>query len=312
MGRGARAGARARTGEFLVRNLCLSLDPTQRGWMARDTYLPAVAIGDVVRSAARVASSRPQTRLRRRRPGASGCSAGRTTRVLGGRCRDPPSSPGRSPPDGDEHPGPDRASPRTSACSTSAIPSPARPSWSRARPAPRGPSSDRSLASRAAGRSASPAARRSALARPEGPASTRPSTTSPKTSATRLAELCPKGIDVYFDNVGGDPLDVALVRLAMRGRIVLCGAISHLQGLRASPRPQALLEPDHQAREMEGFLVFDYMTRAAEASMQLWSWVSPARSSTRSTCSGPRERARRPERLFQGENHGKQLLKIAD
>ena len=68
----------------------------------------------------------------------------------------------------------------------------------------------------------------------------------------RLKELCPKGIDVYFDNVGGDILDLALARLAMRGRIVLCGAIAALQRRPAAARTEELLEPDHQARAHGG------------------------------------------------------------
>ena len=79
----------------------------------------------------------------------------------------------------------------------------------------------------------------------------------------RLKELCPKGIDIFFDNVGGDILDAALARLAMRGRVVLCGGIANYNATEPSPGPKNYLNLVVQRGRMEGFLVLDYLPRAA-------------------------------------------------
>ena len=71
----------------------------------------------------------------------------------------------------------------------------------------------------------------------------------------RLKELCPKGIDIFFDNVGGVILDAALARLAMRGRVVLCGGIATTMPTEPSPGPKNYLNLVVQRGRMEGFLV---------------------------------------------------------
>src|SRR6202030_2044729 len=91
--------------------------------------------------------------------------------------------------------------------------------------------------------------------------------------AARLRELCPKGVDVYFDNVGGDLLDIALTQLAMRGRVLLCGAIATYNDADLRPGPKHYLNLLLKRGRMEGFIVVDYMKRAPEAFMQLFSWV---------------------------------------
>ena len=73
----------------------------------------------------------------------------------------------------------------------------------------------------------------------------------------RLKELCPKGIDIFFDNVGGEILDAALARLAMRGRVVLCGAIANYNATEQPPGPRNYLNLLLQRGRMEGFLVLD-------------------------------------------------------
>src|SRR5205085_2696104 len=89
----------------------------------------------------------------------------------------------------------------------------------------------------------------------------------------RLKELCPKGIDIFFDNVGGAILDAALARLAMRGRVVLCGGIANYNATGPSPGPKNYLNLVVQRGRMEGFLVLDYMPRAGEAIEALAGWV---------------------------------------
>jgi NADPH-dependent curcumin reductase CurA len=81
----------------------------------------------------------------------------------------------------------------------------------------------------------------------------------------RLKELCPKGIDIFFDDVGGDILDAALTRLAMRGRVVVCGGIANYNATEPPPGPKNHLNLIVQRGRMEGFLVLDHMRRAAEA-----------------------------------------------
>jgi hypothetical protein len=131
--------------------------------------------------------------------------------------------------------------------------------------------------------------------------------------AARLRELCPGGIDVYFDNVGGDLLDVALAELAMNGRVVLCGAIATYKDTELRPGPKHYLNLLIKRGRMEGFLVLDYLPRAAEAVMQLWQWVQAGELKDRVDVMHGLENAPRALlRLFTGENQGKQLLRIAE
>jgi NADPH-dependent curcumin reductase CurA len=130
--------------------------------------------------------------------------------------------------------------------------------------------------------------------------------------AARLRELCPDGINVYFDNVGGAVLDAALARLALRGRVVLCGAIS--QYTSAQPTgPKNYMNLVVKRGRMEGFLVFDYLPRAPEAVADLAQWLRDGRLKDRVDVQEGLENAPHAlRRVFLGENLGKQLLKIAD
>jgi hypothetical protein len=129
----------------------------------------------------------------------------------------------------------------------------------------------------------------------------------------RLRELCPGGIDVYFDNVGGDILDAALAQLAMHGRVVLCGAIATYNDAELRPGPKHYLNLLLKRGRMEGFLVLDYLPRAAEAVMQLWQWVQSGELRDRvDVMQGLENAPRALRRLFTGENQGKQLLRIAE
>ena len=83
--------------------------------------------------------------------------------------------------------------------------------------------------------------------------------------AERFAEACPDGVDVFFDNVGGPVLDLALSRLAMRGRVVLCGAISAYNEAGFGPGPTQYRQLIRQRGRMEGFIVMDYAPRYGEA-----------------------------------------------
>ena len=129
----------------------------------------------------------------------------------------------------------------------------------------------------------------------------------------RLRELCPTGIDVYFDNVGGDLLEVALSRLAMHGRVVLCGAIATYNDGDPRPGPKNYMQLVVKRGRMEGFLVFDYFPRAPEAVMQLWQWVNAGEIAYQVDVQAGLEKAPAAlKRLFLGENRGKQLVRVAD
>lgn len=129
----------------------------------------------------------------------------------------------------------------------------------------------------------------------------------------RLTELCPKGINLYFDNVGGEILDFVLARLALRGRIVLCGAISQYNAADTPAGPSNYTNLIVMRGTMTGFLVLDYADKFMEAGMQLAQWVMSGKLKYQVDIQEGLEKA--PEtfqRIFTGKNVGKQLLRIAE
>ncbi|MBV8520970.1 MAG: NADP-dependent oxidoreductase, partial [Acetobacteraceae bacterium] len=90
----------------------------------------------------------------------------------------------------------------------------------------------------------------------------------------KLGAVCPDGIDIYFDNVGGEILDAALARLALHGRVVLCGAISIYNATEPPPGPKNYLNLLLQRGRMEGFIVLDHYDRAQEAVGALARWMA--------------------------------------
>lgn len=128
----------------------------------------------------------------------------------------------------------------------------------------------------------------------------------------RLSELCPEGIDVYFDNVGGPILDEVLRRINLHARVVICGGISQYNA-KVPFGPTSYLNLMIRRARMEGFLVFDFATRYPEAVQALSSWLRDGRIKQKEDVAFGLENAPRTFiRLFTGENFGKQLLKIAD
>jgi NADPH-dependent curcumin reductase CurA len=130
---------------------------------------------------------------------------------------------------------------------------------------------------------------------------------------TSLARQCPKGIDVYFDNVGGETLDIALSLLARRARVVLCGAISQYNNLTAIQGPRAYLSLLINHARMEGFVVFDYFERYPEGLRALAGWTMAGKLKAREHVVAGLETY--PETLlmlFRGENFGKLVIKVAD
>jgi NADPH-dependent curcumin reductase CurA len=128
-----------------------------------------------------------------------------------------------------------------------------------------------------------------------------------------LGEQFPKGIDVYFDNVGGEILDAALAHLARHARVVICGAISqyNVNGAMRGPANYMSLLVNHAS--MTGFVFSDYLDRLPEAAQALGGWVASGELSSREDIAeGGIEKF--PDtllRLFSGENTGKLVLEVA-
>ena len=128
-----------------------------------------------------------------------------------------------------------------------------------------------------------------------------------------LREHCPKGVDVYFDNVGGDILDAALARMARHGRIVICGAISQYNNTTPVKGPSNYLSLLVNRASMTGMVVMDYTDRFGEAVREMAGWMKAGKLKTREDIVEGLETF--PETLlmlFKGENTGKLLIRVAD
>jgi NADPH-dependent curcumin reductase len=128
-----------------------------------------------------------------------------------------------------------------------------------------------------------------------------------------LRQHCPNGINVYFDNVGGEILDAALAQLARGARVVICGAISQYNSTSGVKGPQNYLSLLVNSARMEGFVVFNYAARYAEALREMAGWRAAGNLKSREDIVSGLETF--PEmllKLFTGENFGKLVLKVAD
>ncbi len=131
--------------------------------------------------------------------------------------------------------------------------------------------------------------------------------------AERIAVTCPNKVDVYFDNVGGDILQAALDNINMHARVVLCGGISGYNATEPVPGPNNLMNLIIMRARMEGFIVIDYMNRSGEAIQDLLQWIEAGQLKFQVDVQEGFEKIPNTlQRLFTGQNLGKQLLKIAD
>ncbi|MEH6584579.1 MAG: NADP-dependent oxidoreductase [Halioglobus sp.] len=127
----------------------------------------------------------------------------------------------------------------------------------------------------------------------------------------RLAQLCPDGIDVFFDNVGGSILEAGIEHIAEKGRIVLCGQISAYNDNEPQPGPRNLMHLITRRARMEGFIMIDFMEHIGDATTDLGSWVMEGKIAHREDIQEGFENIPATFfRLFQGKNTGKQLLKL--
>ena len=129
----------------------------------------------------------------------------------------------------------------------------------------------------------------------------------------RIGELCPDGVNVFFDNVGGDTLEAGLNHMADFGRIVLCGAIASYNDEQPRPGPKNMMYLVTRRIRMQGFVVIDFLSRADEAIAALSEWVAAGELAWREDIQEGFENIPATlQRLFDGRNTGKQLLKLAD
>lgn len=128
-----------------------------------------------------------------------------------------------------------------------------------------------------------------------------------------LREHCPKGIDVYFDNVGGDTLDACLARLARGARVVVCGAISQYNATSAIKGPSNYLSLLVNRARMQGMVVFDYADRYDEAEREMAGWMKAGKLVSREDIvDGLDTFPQTLLKLFKGENFGKLVLKVSE
>jgi NADPH-dependent curcumin reductase CurA len=128
-----------------------------------------------------------------------------------------------------------------------------------------------------------------------------------------LKRHCANGIDVYFDNVGGDILDAALARLARGARVVICGAISQYNSTTPISGPRNYLSLLVNRASMTGMVVFDYADRYHVAAAEMAGWMAQGKLKARTDiCEGLENFPEALLKLFRGDNTGKLVLKIAD
>jgi hypothetical protein len=126
-----------------------------------------------------------------------------------------------------------------------------------------------------------------------------------------LAELAPDGIDVYFDNVGGDHLEAAIGALRKYGRIVACGSISRYNELEPTPGPRNLFMVVTKRLRMQGYIISDHFDRFPEFYAQAGQWMREGRLRYRETVIDGIENAPRAFLgLLRGDNIGKMLVRV--
>ena len=126
-----------------------------------------------------------------------------------------------------------------------------------------------------------------------------------------IKQHCPKGIDVYFDNVGGDILDAALMFIRKHARIVICGAISQYNNTTAVQGPKNYLSLLVNRGSMKGMVVLDYAPKYRMAMKEMAQWIQEGKLKTKEDVYEGIENFRETfYRLFNGDKMGKLVLKI--
>jgi len=132
-----------------------------------------------------------------------------------------------------------------------------------------------------------------------------------RTPREALADLAPDGIDIYFDNVGGDHLEAAIGALRTRGRVVACGSISRYNDAEPSPGPRNMFMVVTKRLRLQGYIISDHGDRFGDFARQAREWVGDGRLRYRETIVEGIENA--PSAflgLLRGENVGKMLVAV--
>ena len=129
-----------------------------------------------------------------------------------------------------------------------------------------------------------------------------------------LKQHAADGVDIYFDNVGGEILDAVLARIRRKARIVICGAISQYNATEAVQGPKNYLSLLVNRARMEGMVVFDYADRYPVAVAELAGYLKDGRLKSREDVvrGGVEAFPATLLKLFSGENFGKLVLQLAD
>ncbi len=128
---------------------------------------------------------------------------------------------------------------------------------------------------------------------------------------TALAQAAPEGIDVYFENVGGEHLSAALNHMKDYGRIAVCGMIAQYNDTAPTPGPANLAQIIIKKLKLEGFIVFDHWAHYSEFAKQMGTWLAQGEIKPEQTIYEGLSQA--PEAfigLFEGKNRGKMLVKL--
>ncbi len=302
-------------GEFLVRQTHLSFDPTQRGWISMDTYLPAVKIGDVVRAGGIgqvVKSNHPGFKVGQLVQGGFGwqdyiVTAGQTEFMPV-----TPLFPGVTP-----------------ELALGVFGITGLTAWFGLTDVGKPKAGETVVVSGAAGATGSVVVQIAkalgckVIGIAGGPDKCAWVTGVAGADAcidykneqvpARLKELAPKGIDVVFENVGGEILEASMTNLALRARIVLCGGISGYNDAGPPTGIRTYMMLTVMRARMEGFIVLDYAPRYAEGVQALSKLMAEGKLKTVDDVQHGFENIPATlRRLFEGKNVGKQLLKITD
>jgi NADPH-dependent curcumin reductase len=129
--------------------------------------------------------------------------------------------------------------------------------------------------------------------------------------AEGLRRTCPKGIDIYFENVGGETLDAVLARINLGARISVCGMISQYNATEPVPGPYNLINILAKRAKMQGFIVSDFLPRAQEAIAALSQWYQEGKLKYRvEVVEGLRNAPTALNKLFDGSNQGKLIIQM--
>jgi hypothetical protein len=126
-----------------------------------------------------------------------------------------------------------------------------------------------------------------------------------------LNEVCPNGIDIYFENVGGYILESVLDNIAEKARIVICGMIAQYNSSQELPGPSNLWQLVVKSATMKGFLIRDYVDQMDSAAIELGTWLSEGKIKNKVHIEYGFENI--PEvflKLFDGTNNGKLMVKL--